>query len=449
MPVKMTLSDREIYEFLPAAIEIERSPAPLAGRAVLWSIMALFLIALLWACLGKVDVVAVAQGKVIPSERVKQIQPLETATIAAIHVQEGARVKAGDPLITLDPTNTEADVRRYQKEWKEASAQYLRVSALADWLERGAVGIPEMTKDAQLDSRLFTSQQSLLSQEASEYHAKVEGLNNEIERIEFEQKMTRAEIEKQKRLLPVMKERVDSLQKLYQQQYVARSQYLELQQQLIEVEQNLLVAQAKLQTSEASLETTRSQLQALKHEQLKNTLSKKQDLEVQVSGLAEEKTKAERRAQQYKIISPIDGTVQQLMVHTLGGVVTPAQVLMNVVPENGVIEVEAYIQNQDVGFVKQGQTAEVKVETFNFTKYGMIDAELVSLSEDAIQDEKNGLIYRAIFRMKQTKLLVDGNWVKLLPGMNVTAEIKTGGRRIIEYFLSPLLKHGQESIRER
>lgn len=443
------LTERDIHEFLPAAIEIERSPAPRAGRAIMWSIIALFVISVAWACVGKVDVVAVAQGKVIPSERVKQIQPLETATIAEIHVHEGSTVKAGDALITLDPTSTEADVRRVVNEWEETSAQYARVSALADWLESDLSKSPALLKTENMNDVQYAAQQALLNQEAAEYLAKRNSLLQEYERLNYESKMTQAEIEKQNRLLPVIQERAVSLEMLYIQQYVARVQYLELKQQLIEVEQNLQVQQAKLQTLNASLETTKAQISALHHEQRKNTLTQKQALVVQVAALAEDKVKAEKRAMQYHLTAPISGSVQQLAVHTVGGVVTPAQILMEIVPENSTLEVEAFVSNQDVGFVKQGQNAKIKVETFNFTKYGMIDAELVSLSEDAIQDEKRGLIYRALFKLKADKLMVEEKVVRISSGMTVTAEIKTGGRRLVEYFMSPLLRYKQESVRER
>ncbi|MBU6952826.1 HlyD family type I secretion periplasmic adaptor subunit [Hahella sp. HN01] len=165
--------------------------------------------------------------------------------------------------------------------------------------------------------------------------------------------------------------------------------------------------------------------------------------------LQEERIKAEQRSRQTRLTAPIDGTVQQLAVHTVGGVVTPAQELMLVVPEHSEMEVEALVLNKDIGFVQEGQSAEVKVDTFNFTKYGIIDAELVDLSDDAIQDENLGLVYKARLKLKQDGLTVENQYVRLSPGMSVTSEIKTGQRRLIEYFLSPLLRYKQESLGER
>ncbi|WP_422476279.1 HlyD family efflux transporter periplasmic adaptor subunit [Endozoicomonas sp. ALB032] len=152
---------------------------------------------------------------------------------------------------------------------------------------------------------------------------------------------------------------------------------------------------------------------------------------------------------QQKIVSPIDGTVQQLQIHTIGGVVQPAQALMQIVPKEATMEVEAWVLNKDIGFVQEGQRAEVKIDTFNFTKYGLIGGELINISDDAVPDEKQGLRYLASVHIEKDWMLVEKRKVNLSPGMSVAVEIKTGQRRLIEYFLSPLLRFKQESIRER
>ncbi|BBA32640.1 HlyD family secretion protein [Methylocaldum marinum] len=149
------------------------------------------------------------------------------------------------------------------------------------------------------------------------------------------------------------------------------------------------------------------------------------------------------------LAAPVDGVVQQLAVHTVGGVVTPAQPLLVIVPRDNPLEVEAFIQNKDIGFVNAGQEAEVKIETFPFTKYGTIPAKVMQVSNDAIQDEKRGLIYAARVALSHATMVVEEKAVNLTPGMAVTVEIKTGKRRLIEYFLSPLLQYEDESLRER
>nr|WP_277611019.1 HlyD family type I secretion periplasmic adaptor subunit [Microbulbifer celer] len=443
------LTDGDIHSFRPAAIEIEQTPPSPLGRAILWAIAALFVIALLWACFGRIDIVATAQGKVIPSERVKTIQPLETAAVAAIHVHEGGRVTAGDPLITLDTSITEADVRRLQQEWRDTALQRHRLQALADWFANGRLQLPVLKNDNPEFASYLAKYEALLRQEAAEITANLNALEREAARLQAEYRMTEAEVTKSRRLLEVLNERVSAYEVMQRKNLGPRMDYLEVKQSQIEVEQDIGIQQAQLQQLEASLAANRAQQDALVHQQYKSTLQQLQEAQTRESSLREEKTKAEQRSRQYHIKAPIDGTVQQLAVHTIGGVVTPAQELMLIVPEQGEMEVEAFILNKDIGFVQEGQTAEVKIDTFNFTKYGVIDAELINLSDDAVQDEQLGLIYKARLRLKQDGLSIAGKHVRLSPGMSVMAEVKTGQRRIIEFFLSPLLRYKKDSMKER
>lgn len=173
------------------------------------------------------------------------------------------------------------------------------------------------------------------------------------------------------------------------------------------------------------------------------------EAEQKVSELTQELVKAEVRSDQMRLVSPVDGTVQQLVVHTIGGVVTPAQPLMLVVPVDQVVEVEAFIENKDIGFVNAGDEAEVKLETFQYTKYGTIKATVTHVSHDAIVDEKRGLIYSMRVKLERGAMQVESKLVNLSPGMAATVEVKTGKRRVIEFFLSPLLRYQDESLRER
>lgn len=159
--------------------------------------------------------------------------------------------------------------------------------------------------------------------------------------------------------------------------------------------------------------------------------------------------KTKKQLNQTRLTSPVNGTVQQLAVNTIGGVVTPAQALMVIVPTEDYIEAEAMIENKDIGFVKQGQDAAIKIETFLFTKYGLIEGKVQTVSLDAIQDDKKKLVYATRIRMSRNTMDIEGKLVKLTPGMAVTVEIKTGQKRFIEYFLSPLIQHVSESLKER
>ena len=173
------------------------------------------------------------------------------------------------------------------------------------------------------------------------------------------------------------------------------------------------------------------------------------ETETKLDSITEEINKAERRLALTTLTAPVAGTVQQLAIHTVGGVVTEAQPLMVLVPDDSPIEVEAMVPNKDIGFVHEGQDAIVKIETFNFTKYGYVNGTVREVSHDAVSDKEHGLIYTRHITLQTNHMRVDDHEVKLTPGMAVTAEVKMGQRRVIEFLLSPLLRYRQESGRER
>ena len=447
---KEVLTQEDIYQFLPAAIEVEQTPASPAGRAIIWVIVTLFMLAALWAFFGKVDIVAVASGKIIPSEHIKQIQPLDTGKIKQIHIREGQQVKKGDPLITLDAIHTGADEQRLRHELEDRQATAIRLKAFDQWLASDAQSEEKTELTFKLKpTPMSASQQHLFTQQRLEFAARLNALKSEQMRQRAEQEMTQAEINKKRRIIPVLSERVGALNTLRKKEYASRLQYLELKQELIEEEQDLLIQKARYKQLNASVQLTQNQIDTLISEQRKNNLTQLQETLLQIAGAQQELIKATERNQQQQLTSPISGQVQQLAVHTIGGVVTPAQALMVIVPEQSQVEMDALILNKDIGFVHEGQKAAVKIDTFNFTKYGLIDAEILTISDDAIQDENLGLVYSARIKLHQDGLQIDDRWVKLSPGMSATSEIKTGKRRLIEYFLSPLLRYKQESVRER
>ena len=450
-------NDGALYEFLPAAIEVEQTPSSKAGRAIIWLIVLLFLIAVLWASFGKIDIVAVAQGKVIPSGYTKQIQAIETAKIQTIHVRDGQQVKAGEPLVTLDSKQAAADVARLTNELNEARTALQRIrlfdqSIAARWSSAGLAIKPDPLADqraVEAFEALPFKQQALLTQELLEYESQRESIANERASLLAERAMVDAEINKKQRVLPVLQERVDALNTLHQKSFGSKLQYLELKQEHIEEELDLAVQVARKQQLTASVKALITQEKALTAELRKQTLGQQNDYELKAASLEQELIKASERNRTFQLVAPITGQVQQLAVHTEGGVVTPAQVLMAIVPESTDLEVEAMILNKDIGFVEEGQAAQVKIDTFNFTKYGLIDAEIITISDDAIQDENLGLVYSTRIKLNKNSLLVEGREVTLSPGMSVTAEVKTGQRRLVEFFLSPLLRYKQESLSER
>ena len=233
------------------------------------------------------------------------------------------------------------------------------------------------------------------------------------------------------------------------QNFISRHGYLEKEQARIELDADLATQRSRLNELAAALQSARSARSALMSETRRIQLDSINEAMQKASSLEQELLKADSRNQQNVLVAPVDGTVQQLAVHTVGGVVKEADPLMLIVPSDESVEIEAMLENKDIGFVKPGHPAEVKIETFQYTKYGTIPAKVVSVSHDAINDEKRGLIYATRVKMEKSTLNVEGQEVRLTPGMAVGIEIKTGKRRVIEYFLSPLMAYGHESLKER
>lgn len=443
-------ADAIIYAFLPAAIEIEKTPASKAGRLIIWLIVLLFVITIVWAVMGKTDIVAVAQGKVIPSGHVKRLQSLENARVKAIHVREGQNVQKGDILIELDDRQVLADFQRLQGELQSASENLHRLKLLSDWLrftEQSANLENESVLQPEVE--LSSEQGWLLQQERAEIREQLSGFQTDQATLDAEAEMIKAEITKRQQVLPVLRERVEALDTLQQKSYGSKLQFLELKQELIEEQQDLAVQQAKLAQLRVNQQGIGNQRSLYLAEKRKQTQVQLNETRLQVEVLEQEAAKSKDRLYHFTLNAPITGQVQQLAVHTIGGVITSAEPLMVLVPNQDKLEVEVMVQNKDIGFVEEGQEVAVKVDTFNFTKYGLLNGRLTSVSEDAMQDENLGLVYSARVQLEQEGLTVNERFLRLSPGMSVTAEVKTGTRRLIEFFLSPLLRYQQESLGER
>lgn len=433
--------------FLPAALALtERPPSP-APRVAMWILLALVAVALLWAIIGKVDVVASAQGKVVPDDRTKIIQPLEVATVTAIRVTDGQSVKAGETLIELDPTASGADRSRIAAELLLARLQTARARALLDAIDQGRNPVlrrPDATPEA-----LYGEAQGWLLGQYNEYRAKWARVDADVARRHAERQSTIEMVRKLEQTLPLAQQRARDFKDLMDRNFVSKHGYLEKEQVRIEHEADLATLRSRQKEQEALLREARAEREALAAETRRANLDLLNDGLHKEEALVQELRKATARFNQTRLTAPVDGTVQQLAVHTVGGVVTEAQPLMVVVPRENPVEIEAFLENKDIGFVRAGQAATVKVETFQYTRYGTIDGVVSSISDDAIQDEKRGLIYSTRIRLLRSAINVDGRKVNLAPGMATTVEIRIGKRRVIEYFMAPLLQHAQESLRER
>ena len=371
--------------FLPAALEIMETPASPAGRAVMWTLVALFCGGLGAAYFGHVDIIATASGKIIPTNRTKVIQPLEIGMVRAIRVQDGQSVKAGDVLIELDPTMSGAERDRQANELASVRLDVARLRILVEGLDPAGFVAPEGASLTQA-----ATQKQLLLQQLSEHRAKLASLDGQQAQRRAESATVQAELGKLGAALPLLRQRAEIRRYLAEKEIGSKMNYLEIQQVLVEYEHQVRVQQSKLTETEAAIAANADMRRQIEAEFRRNLLAELTGAEQKAAGHAQELVKAEQRARLQLLTAPVDGTVQQLQVTTIGGVVTPAQQLMVVVPAESGLEVQAVIQNKDIGFVREGQDAEIKIDTFNFTKYGLLQGRVVSVSQDALSLDRAG-----------------------------------------------------------
>ncbi len=432
--------------FMPAALSLQETPPHPAPRRFMIAICALFLIALVWSLLGKLDIVAVAQGRIVVSDRTKVIQPLETASVKAIHVKDGDRVQAGQLLIELDGTSQGADANRVGQERAAAQSEALRTQALLKALTLG--GSPKL-QGSELPASEVPSAQTQLATEWADIQAKLARLQAESLRRGAEQSTAEQVIAKLNATLPLAQAREKDYEGLAKQGFIAGHATQDRHRERVELERDLATAQARKMEAQAAVLEARQQSGSYRAELLRTLNERHAQASLKVAQLSEEATKAGQRQQLTQLTAPVAGTVQQLAVHTAGGVVTPAQALLVIVPDNAEVTAEVTLENKDIGFVKVGQEVEVKLETFPFTRYGTVQARVERITADAVQDEKRGALFLATLKLEKSTLEVEGQRIKLNPGMNLSAEVKTGKRRVIEYLLSPVQKHADESFGER
>lgn len=411
-----------------------------------WTLMALFALALLWACLGRVDIVAVAPGRIVVSQRTKVIQPLEASVVREVRVQDGDHVQAGQVLVELDPTMASADRISVQEQYLAALSEELRSGALLQALDGGNPAWPSDI-DAALSPTQLRQQWRIEWQDIT---ARLSQLQAEIVRKQAELTTTQELLAKLDATLPMSRTRESDYQTLVVQGFISGHATQDRTRERVELERDRSTQRAKVDEAQAGLLESRQALQAYLAETRRTLVERQFTSRTQRARLQAERIKAEQRERQTLLKAPVAGVVQQLAVHSVGGVVIPAQPLMVVVPDADEVTALVQVANLDIGFVHQGQKAEIKLETFPYTVYGTVPAHVTVLGGDAITDEKTGVsTYPATLTLERRLLQADGKALAIAPGMNVTAEIKTGQRRIIEFLLSPIVKAGTESLRER
>lgn len=416
------LFNEQEAEFLPAALSLQEKPVSASVRLTAGLLMALVFIAIVWSVLGKIDIIVTAQGKIVPDSRTKTITAVQDAIVRALHVQDGQAVKAGQVLIELDARASDSERDKALADQQIAYLQAARSRALIGALGGNrAPSLPALTPSEGITMERWRQAQAHLLSQWHDFAARRAQLDGQIQSYS--------------QALPLATEQASDYAALAKTHDVAEHAWLDKEQARITLLGQLNDARAQ-----------RAALVADTRHKAEDALS---DASRIMSDAAQDARSAQIHSQWLRLVSPVDGTVQQLTVHTVGAAVPAAQPLMEIVPTGGPVEVQAFLADKDVGFVREGQSAAVKVDAFEYTEYGTVPARVEHVSRDAIKDEKKGLLYAVDVVLDQPTLLVDGRAMPLTAGMSVNVDIKTGTRRLIQYFLAPLLQNGRESLHER
>jgi len=463
----ITGDGRDEREFLPAALEITETPASPMLRVTAALICTFLLVAILWAAIGQVDLIATAPGKVVAAGSTKLVQVFETGLVREIRVHNGDHVEQGQVLVVLDPTLAGADRTRYQQLLRSAELDQARLEGLLGQ----AAGDPFASVDAP-PAMIQAARDQMVSERAAQ-EAKILSAEREIASKRADRASIAAELAKDDGELPFARERSKIREGGVSTGFGSKLDMINAEQQLVELENERMVQSQKLVSADAAIQAALSEHERIAAEFVRD---RRQDLSKAARETAEAQgdlSKAQERTDLTTMTAPVDGYVQDLTIHTIGGVVQPGQQLMRVVPSDAAVEVEAIVDNGDAGFVHAGQEAELKIATFPFTHYGLVHGRVISIAHDSAPDPETqnqnqgrdafaaagdapaevrrsgGLVYVVRIAMDDPSLSVDGERTPLEPGMAITAEIKTGKRRVIDYILSPIAQHTHDAMRER
>ena len=427
----------DLHEFKPLLIEIEDKPLNPLGRIILYLVLAIMIFGTAWLILAKVDVVVSAQGKVIPSGEIKILKPLESGVVSKIFVKESDRVKKGDILIQIDPTVTDASLSSKQDDLAVINSDIALLYAL---INESNLSKDEINKLNSSQLNLYNSQRQIL---ASTYESNKAKLNS----AKLDIKANESEANRLSLLLNKEEEAKARLQKVLD--LIAEKEYEEVSKNIINLKEQRDIALYRLKESnkklEEIIEENEKAIKTIKSSWIETSLSKekeKRELSAQINAIL-----FSNKTQQIK--SPVDGFVGKLLIHTEGGVVSPNDNLISIVPSDAPLIIKANVLNKDIGFLKLGQEVAIKIDTFSFQKYGLLHGNIIEISKDAIEDEKLGLIYEIKIKPKSLDIEVEGETKQLEIGMSVIAEVKTGKRRVIELFIYPIIKYMDEGLSVR
>lgn len=453
-PAKSAGPPEPAYDFLPAYLRVRDAPASPLPRVVLYTLVSLLVGLGLWAVFGHLDIVATADGKLVPDSYLKIVQPAEGGVVREILVVEGASVRAGQPLLRLDSSVSEADTRAMRAEFAARNLQLRRIDAeLADSALRRQ---PEDPDDAyaRAEAQFHANRQSYQDALAQE-RATIDRTGKDLSAaIEVQTKLQRT--------VPIYRTMSERFGTLRQEGFVSELFHLEKERERIEKEQDLKAQDFTVESLRASLGQAQQRFAQVTSNYRQQLHAERAQTDAQMKKVTEDLAKQMYRNTLVELTAPQAGVVKDLAAHTLGTVVSPGTVLLSLVPHGDLLQADVMVKNLDAGFVRAGQAARVKVVSYPFQKYGMIDGQVIRVSPDASETgggrpEESDVegkttiqsTYRVRIALRAQSMRLATTELPLVPGMQVTAEIKLGERTVLEYLLAPVQRAWHEAGRER
>jgi len=428
------------HEFKPLLAEIEDEPLNPLGRTIFWIIVIALIFLGGWTWFGKVDVVVSARGKIIPVGEIKILQPLTAGVVSNILVKEGDFVKKNQVLMEIDPSSTEPELASMQENARQLELELMRLDAILNHKSFHP-------QSERYSSELVDVQQKLYISTMTRLQKQVQSKEEEHQQINEQLAGSEADYKRIQDLLDVARDKFERLEPV--RDIVSNDQYAQAESELKSYRGNLVSAEHKVKELRVAAKRIQSELSVIVASERDKTLTEIADKQNKLNYLQANIEKTTYINAKQQLVAPVDGFINKLLIHTVGGVVSPAEKVIALVPAGSPLIISALVQNKDIGFITQGMEASVKVDTFNFQKYGTLDGRVSHVASDSVEDKELGLVYEVYVEPRNTSLMVEGVSSPITIGMSVTTEIKVGKRRIIEFFIYPLIKYLDEGISVR
>ncbi|NOI79303.1 HlyD family type I secretion periplasmic adaptor subunit [Vibrio tubiashii] len=456
---KLTPNELDYVDDKTAALLLN---TPNSARVMLWIMVLFFVLAALWASWAEIDKVTVGQGKVVPSSQIQVVQNLEGGLVKEILVREGQKVEKGQQLLLIDDTRFRSDYREREQQVANLTASVLQLSASitsvelkedfdeTNWQKSVLLNFNKLAFPPILEE----TQPNLVARQRAEYRQDLNNLRNQISLLDQQVKQKQQDlVEIQARVRNLREsyrfanKELEITKPLAEEGVVPRIELLKLQRQVNDTRREMTSSELKVPVLKSAIrEAMLSRIDAAQkfRSEQQEKLNQAQD---KLSSLTESTVGLEDRVNRTIVTSPVTGTVKTLNVNTVGGVIQPGMDIVEIVPSEDTLLVEAKIAPQDIAFLRPDLHTIVKFSAYDFTKYGGLEGTLEHISADTTTDEEGNSFYLVRVRTKETSLDKD-NSLPIIPGMTASVDIITGKRTILEYLLKPILSAQNNALKE-